>query len=85
MFQSFILDDSKWAAFRIGYSDKQVERMNEQKKPVRYKARLLELSTGKERIFENISSFELTRDAAHLIMSGYPDEKSKAKMITPME
>ena len=74
-------NDSRWAAFRIGYSDKQIEKMNEQKKPVRYKARLLDLSNGKERVFENISSFEFTRDAAHIIMSGYPDEKSKTRNI----
>jgi dipeptidyl aminopeptidase/acylaminoacyl peptidase len=71
--------DSKWAAFRVGYSEKQIEKMNEQKKPVKNKARLLDLSTGKERLFENISSFSLTKDSKHLIMSGYSPENSKNK------
>ena len=70
-------DDSKWAAFRVGYSDKQIEKLTEQKKPVKYKAKLVELETGKERLFENISSFAITGDANHLIMTGYPAENSK--------
>ncbi len=74
-------NNSKWAAFRVGFSDDEVEKMNELKKPVRYKTRLLELSTGKERIFDNISSFAFTRDASHIIMSGYPDEKSKTRNL----
>ena len=71
--------DSKWAAFRVGYSEKQIEKMTEQKKPVKNKAKLLDLTTGKERLFENISSFSMTKDANHLIMSGYPPENSKTK------
>ena len=71
--------DSKWAAFRVGYSEKQIEKMTEQKKPVKNKAKLLDLTTGKERVFENISSFSLTKDAKHLIMSGYTPENSKTR------
>jgi dienelactone hydrolase len=71
--------DSKWAAFRVGYSEKQIENMTEQKKPVKNKAKLLDLTTGKERIFENISSFGITKDAKHLIMAGYSPENSKNK------
>jgi dipeptidyl aminopeptidase/acylaminoacyl peptidase len=70
---------SKWVAFRVGYSEKQIEKMTEQKKPVKYKAKLLDLTTGKERVFENISSFSLTKDANHLIMTGYPPENSKVR------
>ena len=69
--------DSKWAAFRVGYSEKQIEKMTEQKKPVKNKAKLLDLATGKERLFENISSFSITKDAKHLIMAGYTPENSK--------
>lgn len=71
--------DSKWAAFRVGYSEKQTEKLNEQKKPVKYKARLLDLTTGKERLFENIASFSITKDANHLIMTGYTPENSKVR------
>jgi dienelactone hydrolase len=71
--------DSKWAAFRVGYSEKQIEKMTEQKKTVKNKAKLLDLATGKERLFENISEFRLTKDARHLIMAGYAAESSKNK------
>jgi hypothetical protein len=64
----FFSTDSKWAVFRVGYSEKQIEKMTEQKKPVKNKAKLLDLTTGKERVFENISSFSLTKDAKHLIL-----------------
>ncbi len=66
--------DSKWAAMRIGYSEKETERLQEQKKPVRYKVRLLNLAEGTEKIYENIESFYFTRDPSHLIMSGYAGE-----------
>ena len=73
--------DSKWVACRIGYSEKETEKMREQKKPVRFKTRLLELASGKERIFENTESFNFTRNAGHLVMSGYASENSKTKDI----
>ena len=67
--------DSKWASMRIGYSEKETEKMTEQKKPVRFKTRLLNLADGTEKIFENVESFYFTRDASHLIMSGYVGDK----------
>ncbi len=73
--------DSKWAGCRIGYSEKELEKMREQKKPVKYKTRLLELATGKERIFDNTGSFSFTRNAGHLVLSGYAPENSKTKDI----
>lgn len=71
--------DSKWALFRIGLSQNQIEKLNEQKKPVRYKAMLVNLSNGQERIFDNISSFSFTRDSKHALLSGYPPENSKTR------
>ncbi|MBE0676184.1 MAG: S9 family peptidase [Bacteroidales bacterium] len=67
--------DSRWAAMRIGYGEKEVEKMTEQKKPVRYKVRLVNLANGNEKSFDNVESFSFTRDASHLIMSGYTGEK----------
>ena len=63
--------DSKWAACRIGFSEKQLEKITEQKKPVKYKTRLLNLESGSVRIFDNTGSFVFTKDANHLILSGY--------------
>lgn len=71
-------EDSRWAACRVGYSDKQLEKMTEQKKPVKYKTRLVNLESGVERIFENTESFIFTKDANHLVMGGYAgDDKTK--------
>ncbi len=72
--------DSKWSASRIGLSEKQVEKLTEQKKPVKYKTRLLNLETGTVRIFDNIESFAFTKDANHLILNGYADD-NKTKDI----
>jgi dipeptidyl aminopeptidase/acylaminoacyl peptidase len=73
--------DSRWAAFRVGYSEKETERMTEQKKPIKNKTKLVELATGKERVFENITSSSFTKDANHLIMTGYPPENSRNRDI----
>lgn len=70
--------DSRWSASRIGFSEKQLEKMTEQKKPVKYKTRLLNLESGTVRIFENIETAAFTKDANHLILSGYAnDNKTK--------
>lgn len=65
--------DSKWAASRIGYSEKQLEKMTEEKKAVKYKTRLLCLESGTERVFENTESFAFTKDAGHIVLAGYTD------------
>jgi dipeptidyl aminopeptidase/acylaminoacyl peptidase len=70
--------DSRWAASRIGYSEKQTEKLTEQKKPIKYKARLLNLQSGTIRVFDNIESFSFTKDAGHFVMAGYNgDSKTK--------
>jgi dienelactone hydrolase len=66
--------DSKWAASRIGYSEKQIEKMTEQKKPVKYKTRLVNLESGSVRIFDNTESFTFAKNANHLILSGYAND-----------
>jgi hypothetical protein len=60
---------------RIGYSEKETEKMVEQKKPIRFKTGLLNLADGTEKVFENVESVLLYKDASHLIMSGYAGEK----------
>ncbi|MCK7535666.1 MAG: hypothetical protein MZV63_34090 [Marinilabiliales bacterium] len=67
--------DSRWAYMRIGFSEKETEKMTEQKKPIRFKVRLLNLSDGTVTIYNNVESSYFTKDASHLIMSGYADEK----------
>ena len=60
---------------RIGYSEKETEKMTEQKKPIRFKVRLLNLADGTVKIYNNVESAYFTKDASHLIMSGYAGEK----------
>lgn len=72
--------DSRWAAAKVGYSEKETEKLTQQKKPLKFKTRLIYLQTGSERIFQNIESFSFTEDACHLIMSGYADD-SKTRDI----
>jgi hypothetical protein len=67
--------DSKWASMRIGYSEKETEKMVEQKKPIRFKTRLLNLADGTEKVFENVESAYFTKESSHLILSGYAGDK----------
>ncbi len=71
--------DSKWAAFRIGFSEKTLEAMQEKKTPVEYKAKLLNLETGGEESFESIQQFAFSGDGRHLILEAYPPKDSKTK------
>jgi dipeptidyl aminopeptidase/acylaminoacyl peptidase len=73
--------DSKWAAFKMNFNEKTLEKMREEKKPIKYKCKLLDLVSGKERIFENTESYSFTKNANHLIMNGYSSENSKTKDI----
>lgn len=66
--------DSRWVSMRIGFPEKEIEKMREQKKPIRYKERLLNLESGSERIFDNIESSTFSRDGSHLVLSGYAGE-----------
>ncbi len=70
-------EDSKWAAVRIGYSDKETKKKKKKKEAVRYKMKLLNLTTGEEVLFEDIQSFRFSEDATHLGMKMYSPEKSK--------
>lgn len=71
--------DGKWAAIRKGYSPDEEEAMKKKKKPIENKVILLNLDNGEEETFESISSFEISHDGKHLIMSTYPPKDSKAK------
>jgi dipeptidyl aminopeptidase/acylaminoacyl peptidase len=71
--------DSKWAAVRIGVSEKEKEKMKEKKKPVHYKMKLVNLSSGDVEDFKDIRSYSFSRNSGHLAMRTYPPEKSKLK------
>lgn len=71
--------DSKWAAVKIGYSEKEQEKMKEKKKTIHYKMKLVNLSSGDVEDFKDIRSFSFSRSSGHLAMRTYPPEKSKQK------
>ncbi len=71
--------NSKWVAIQKGYSPKEEESMKKKKKRIENKVILLNLDSGEEETFESISSFSISEDGKHLIMSTYPPKGSKAK------
>lgn len=74
-------EDGQWAALRIGYSEKKLEQLQKQKKPVEYKALLLNLKTGKERIFDRIQQFSFTEKGNWLYMRKYGTKEAKHKGV----
>jgi dipeptidyl aminopeptidase/acylaminoacyl peptidase len=72
--QAAYSDDSRWAAFSIGYSEAQQERMRKDNKPVQNKLGLLNLATGEQTTVEGIQSFSFSPNGAWLAMRHYPPE-----------
>lgn len=69
-------DDSRWFAFRIGVSEEQEERMEEQDEQVRLKLGLMNLETAEVDTFPAISSYTFNESGSHLVMQKYPPEGS---------
>lgn len=69
--------DSRWVAYVIGYSEAQEEKMRKDKKPVRRKVGLMNLSTGEQTVVEGIDSFAFSPNGAYLAMRRYAPEKEK--------
>lgn len=69
-------ENSQWAAFRIGVSEKEQKKLEKQSEPVRYKLGLMNLSTAQVDTLANISDFEFSDDSRFLAM-----EKYKAKEV----
>lgn len=71
--------DEKWAAFRIGYPEKELEKKREKNETIKYKMTLLNLETGDEEKFEEISSFRFSESSGHLVMVAYKPKGIKHK------
>ena len=74
--------DSKWITMQIHYSEKEQEKMREGKKEIKNKVRLLNLETGKERVFNDVQASEFTDDGKHLLMRAYAEKGAKTNDIT---
>ena len=63
--------DSKWAAFSIGYSEDQADRMRKENKPVENKVGLLNLGNGEQTVLESIESFAFSPTGRWVAMRRY--------------
>ena len=69
--------NGKWVAFAQGVSPEKEEKMEKKKQRVENKMVLLNLETGKEESIESISSFQVSQDSKHVVMSTYAPKGSK--------
>jgi dipeptidyl aminopeptidase/acylaminoacyl peptidase len=70
--------DSQWAAYSIGYSEAQQDKMRKDKKPVQNKLGLTNLATGEQVVVDGISSFAFSPAGTWLAMRKYAVEKPGA-------
>ena len=74
--------DSRWAAYAIGYSEAQEEKLRQQKKPIHRKLGTLRLASGDMTTLEGIESFAFNASGTHLAMKRYAPER-KDSQSTP--
>lgn len=71
--------DSRWAAYSIGYSESQEEKLRREKKPVQRKLGLLNLTTGEQTVVDGIEAFAFSPNAAYLALRRYAPERAERK------
>jgi dipeptidyl aminopeptidase/acylaminoacyl peptidase len=67
--------DSRWAAYAIGLSEAQEEKLRQQKKPIHRKLGILNLTSGDVATVDGIESFAFDATGAHLAMKRYAPER----------
>ncbi|MBI3264139.1 MAG: S9 family peptidase [Acidobacteria bacterium] len=67
--------DSRWAAYSIGYSETQEDKLRKDKKPVQKKLGVLNLASGQTTEVEGIESFGFAATGSRLAMRRYAPEK----------
>ncbi len=70
--------NSRWAAYSIGVSESQEEKLRKEKKPVRKKLGLLNLQSGDIATIDDIESFAFDASGEYLAMRRYEPEKKPA-------
>jgi hypothetical protein len=68
--------DSKYAAYSIGYSETQEEKLREQKKPIHRKIGMLTLASGETATIDGIETFAFNENGTHLAMKRYAPERT---------
>lgn len=81
--QAVFSADSKWAAYGIGLSEADEEKLKKDKKPIRRKLGLLELATGNRTAIDGIESFSFSPNGAYLALRRYAPEKPPAVPADP--
>ncbi|MDX2034309.1 MAG: prolyl oligopeptidase family serine peptidase [Blastocatellia bacterium] len=76
--QPVFSSDSRWAAYSIGYSEAQEEKLRKDKKPIHRKLGLLNLLSGEQTVMEGIESFAFSANGAYLAMRRYAPERAQA-------
>src|SRR6266540_979055 len=69
--------DSHFAAYAIGVSEAQEEKLRADKKPVRKKAGVLSLTAATTSVVDDVESFAFDAAGAYLAMRHYPPESEK--------
>jgi len=77
--------DSHWAAYSIGISESQEEKLKKDKKPVPKKTGLMNLSNGELTTVDGIESFAFSPDGAWLAMRRTPPEKKDSDKKDPAD
>jgi dipeptidyl aminopeptidase/acylaminoacyl peptidase len=68
--------DSKYAAYAIGYSETEEEKLREQKKPVHRKLGIMTLASGETTTVDGIETFAFNARGTHLAMKRYAPERT---------
>jgi dipeptidyl aminopeptidase/acylaminoacyl peptidase len=71
--------DNQWIAYRIGIPFKEAEKLRDQSKPIEYKMGLLNLTTGKKEVIQNINRFSFSRNGKFLAAYLNPPKENKEK------
>jgi len=69
--------DSQWAAYAIGYSESQEDKLRQQKKLIQRKLGLVHLEDGTTTTVEAIESFAFDASGTHLAMKRYAPERKE--------
>ena len=73
--------NSRWLAYRVGYSEAEQERMREEDRPIHNRMGLLDLASGDEEVLEAVASFRFDDSGEYLVIRGYPAEGAEAADI----
>ena len=71
--------DATWLAVSVGYSEAQQEKLRKDKKPIRRKLALVNLSTSEISAFDAVESFAFSADGRQLLMRHYGPERTPAR------